>query len=265
VGVTDSEMLRRYPCDEFVVSPELRAWRGVGIDAPANVVSPWVAQVRLAPYSYDWIDNLGRRSPRVLVGFPEPQVGERFTTAGGRELGRIVSVDLGKQLTGTVLGTVMTYVPSETAASPRPQYVTCIHDGCDRITDSLRRLPLSQAEQTAAEATLHRVIADLPHGELQSSCGPPSQPISDRRESTRTGRCSSTYSPPTIDQVRRALVEAGYRDVVVRQPRADDPAPPGTVLIAVSVGPACVLAYTDGHSTPAEVRGRLPNGRCVKD
>jgi hypothetical protein len=155
--------------------------------------------------------------------------------------------------------------PSQTAASPRPQYVTCIHDGCDRITDSLRRLPLSQAEQTAAEATLHRVIADLPHGELQSSCGPPSQPISDRRESTRTGRCSSTYSPPTIDQVRRALVEAGYRDVVVRQPRADDLAPPGTVLIAVSVGPACVLAYTDGHSTPADVRGRLPNGRCLED
>jgi hypothetical protein len=158
---------------------------------------------------------------------------------------------------------------SETATSPtappRPRYVICAQDDCDRITDSLRRLPLSQAEQTAAEATLHRVTADLPHGEIQSSCGPPSQPISDRRESTRTGRCSSTYSPPTIDEVRRALIQAGYRDVVVRQARADDLAPPGTVLIAVPVGPACVLAYTDGHSTPADVRGRLPNGRCVED
>ena len=69
-----------------------------------------VAQMRLAPYSYDWIDNLCRRSPRELAGLPEPQVGERFTTAGGRELGRIVSVDRGKQLTGTIMGAFMSYV-----------------------------------------------------------------------------------------------------------------------------------------------------------
>jgi hypothetical protein len=37
-------------------------------------------------------------------------VGDRFTTAGGRELGRIVSVDPGKQLTGTIMGAYMSYV-----------------------------------------------------------------------------------------------------------------------------------------------------------
>jgi hypothetical protein len=37
-------------------------------------------------------------------------VGERFTTAGGRELGRIVSVEPGKQLTGTIMGAFMSYV-----------------------------------------------------------------------------------------------------------------------------------------------------------
>jgi hypothetical protein len=109
-GVTDSEISRRYPCDEFVVSPALQAWRGVHVEVPAEAVWPWVAQVRLAPYSYDWIDNLGRRSPRELVGLPEPHVGERFTTAGGREVGRIVSVDPGKQLTGTIMGAFMSYV-----------------------------------------------------------------------------------------------------------------------------------------------------------
>ncbi|WP_406036388.1 polyketide cyclase [Micromonospora sp. NBC_00898] len=109
-GVTDSEKLRCYPCDDFVASPALQAWRGVRVEASAEVVWPWVAQVRLAPYSYDWIDNLGRRSPRELVGLPEPQVGERFTTAGGRELGRIVSVDPGQQLTGTIMGAFMSYV-----------------------------------------------------------------------------------------------------------------------------------------------------------
>jgi hypothetical protein len=109
-GVTDSEVLRSYPCDDFVVSPVLQAWRGIRVDAPAAAVWPWVAQVRLAPYAYDWIDNLGRCSPRQLVGLPEPQVGEAFTTAGGRKLGRIVSVDPGKQLTGTIMGAFMSYV-----------------------------------------------------------------------------------------------------------------------------------------------------------
>jgi hypothetical protein len=101
---------RAYPCDDFVVSPTLRAWRGVRIEAPATAVWPWVAQVRLAPYSYDWIDNLGRRSPRRLVGLPEPRVGEAFTAAGGRAFGRIVSVDPGRQLTGAIMGGFMSYV-----------------------------------------------------------------------------------------------------------------------------------------------------------
>jgi hypothetical protein len=109
-GVTDSEISRRYPCDDFVVSPALQAWRGVRVEAPAEVVWPWVAQVRIAPYAYDWIDNLGRRSPQELAGLPEPHVGESFTTAGGRKRGRIVSVDPGKQLTGTIMGAFMSYV-----------------------------------------------------------------------------------------------------------------------------------------------------------
>jgi hypothetical protein len=109
-GVTEGEVLRPYPCDELVASPVLQAWRGVDVRAPAMAVWAWVAQVRLAPYSYDCIDNLGRRSPRVLVALPEPRPGERFTTSGGRARGRIVSVDPGRQLTGTIMGAFMSYV-----------------------------------------------------------------------------------------------------------------------------------------------------------
>jgi hypothetical protein len=69
-GVSDDETLRSYPCDDFVASPVLQAWRGVHVKAPAEAVWPWVAQVRLAPYSYDWIDNLGRRSPQSWQAFP---------------------------------------------------------------------------------------------------------------------------------------------------------------------------------------------------
>jgi hypothetical protein len=109
-GVSRSETSRAYPCDDFVAAPTLQAWRGVYVEAPAEVVWPWVAQVRIAPYSYDWIDNLGHRSPRELAGLPEPQVGDRFSTAAGRPVGRIVSVDHGQQLTGKMGGTFMSYV-----------------------------------------------------------------------------------------------------------------------------------------------------------
>ncbi|WP_433360463.1 polyketide cyclase [Actinoplanes sp. CA-142083] len=118
-GVRDSEISRQYACDSFVESPSLVAWRGVHVDAPPPVVWPWVAQVRLAPYSYDWIDNLGRRSPREPAGLPEPVVGEPFTTVGGRRRGRIVAVDPGEQLTATIMGAYLSYalVPEGSAAT----------------------------------------------------------------------------------------------------------------------------------------------------
>jgi hypothetical protein len=99
-----------YPCETFVVAPALQAWRAVHIEASAEMVWPWVAQIRLAPYSCDWIDNLGRRSPQEIAGLRNPQIGERFTYAAGRALGSIVSVDPGHQLTGQITGACMSYV-----------------------------------------------------------------------------------------------------------------------------------------------------------
>lgn len=114
-GMANSETTLRYPCDDFVSTPTLEAWRGVTVRASSEAVWPWLTQVRIAPYSYDWIDNRGRRSPRRLLGLPEPRVGDVFTTSGRRELGRIVSVDQGRQLTATILGAFMSYllVPAE--------------------------------------------------------------------------------------------------------------------------------------------------------
>ncbi len=110
-GVTQAEIMRRYPCDDLVPDPVLQAWRGVTVRATPERVWPWVGQIRLAPYSYDWIDNLGRRSPQELRGLPEPAVGESFTAAlGGRRLGRIIAVESGKHLTATIMGAVMSYL-----------------------------------------------------------------------------------------------------------------------------------------------------------
>lgn len=110
-GVTQADTARRYPCDELVPDPVLELWRGVTVHARPKDVWPWVAQIRLAPYSYDCIDNLGRRSPQALRGLPEPVVGESFTAAfGGRRFGRILAVEAREHLTATIMGAVMSYV-----------------------------------------------------------------------------------------------------------------------------------------------------------
>jgi hypothetical protein len=109
-NVTDDEVARSYPCDEIVATPTLQAWRGVTVDVPRELLWPWVAQIRLAPYSYDWIDNLGRRSPRKLMGLAEPVVGESFSTAATRPFGCILGVQPPEHLTGEIMGACMSYV-----------------------------------------------------------------------------------------------------------------------------------------------------------
>lgn len=66
-GTTPQERELVYPCDFLIARPEAALYRGVTIDAPAEIVFRWLCQMRAAPYSYDWIDNFGRRSPRELT------------------------------------------------------------------------------------------------------------------------------------------------------------------------------------------------------
>lgn len=71
------------PAAEGAAQPQGRhervARRAVLVAAEPPVVFRWLCQLRLAPYSYDWLDNRGRRSPRALVaGCEELTAGDQI-------------------------------------------------------------------------------------------------------------------------------------------------------------------------------------------
>jgi hypothetical protein len=78
-GTTAAERQLDFACDRFVTDPHDGIYRAVTVDAPAPLLFRWLCQLRAAPYSYDWLDNLGRRSPRSLTPcLDRLEVGQRF-------------------------------------------------------------------------------------------------------------------------------------------------------------------------------------------
>jgi hypothetical protein len=66
-GTEPNERKLVFPCDGLIQRSDAVLYRAVTINAPAAVLFRWLCQLRVAPYSYDWIDNLGRQSPRRLI------------------------------------------------------------------------------------------------------------------------------------------------------------------------------------------------------
>jgi len=104
-GVRPSERTASLPCDRLCPRCGVQADRAISIDAPPAIVFSWLCQSRVAPYSYDVLDNLGRRSPRARD--PELrhlEVGQRFMT-----IFALRSFADGEQITLRSRGVAVTY------------------------------------------------------------------------------------------------------------------------------------------------------------
>ncbi len=153
-GSTAEERAAAYPCDALIESPDRVLFRAVDVAAPADLVFRWLCQLRAAPYSYDWIDNLGRRSPRQLtLGLDDLEVGQRVATMfrlASFEGGRSITFDANSWLFGRV---AMTY-----AAIP-------VSADADDDADSCRLVvKLAVAWPRGVHGTVMRAV--LPAGDL---------------------------------------------------------------------------------------------------
>lgn len=66
-GTEEAERRLPLPCDRLVERADAVYFRGITVWATSERLFRWLCQMRVAPYSYDWIDNRGRRSPRTLT------------------------------------------------------------------------------------------------------------------------------------------------------------------------------------------------------
>ena len=69
-GATQAEITEPVVGDELIPDATLVATRSIDCDARPTEVYPWLAQMGFGKagwYSYDWLDNLGRKSATEIV------------------------------------------------------------------------------------------------------------------------------------------------------------------------------------------------------
>ena len=78
-GATNEEVNRSMPGDDVVKVPSFNSTRAVRIKASPKDIYPWIVQMglnRAGWYSYDWLDNLARKSAEeIFPVFQNVQVG----------------------------------------------------------------------------------------------------------------------------------------------------------------------------------------------
>jgi hypothetical protein len=139
-NTTAAEEAADYPAHRYAIPPYRAFIRAVDVAAPPAVVFRWLCQLKVAPYSYDWVDNRGRRSPQELTpGVDNLATGQRLMIA------RIVEFEPDRHITAVslpaataVFGAMsLTYQITATAGGSR--LVACLDVTARSWTGRLRR------------------------------------------------------------------------------------------------------------------------------
>jgi len=111
-GTTPAERALSLPCDRYLPDADGVYFRAVEVCAPASRLFRWLCQLRVAPYSYDWIDHLGQHSPRKLIaGLENLELGQHFL------IFQLVDFEQDRHLTGLVTSRQVKSLYGEIAGS----------------------------------------------------------------------------------------------------------------------------------------------------
>jgi hypothetical protein len=129
-GSTSRERAEPFPCDELLAEATWTMFRAVDVAAPAEIVFRWLCQLRVAPYSYDRLDNRGRQSPPTLTpGLERLQAGQPIMS-----IFRLASFEPGRSITAVSHGRVFGDVAiSYRVGEARP--------GCSRLVAKILVVP----------------------------------------------------------------------------------------------------------------------------
>jgi hypothetical protein len=90
-GATRDEVAQHMPGDEVVPAPAFNATRAVTVEARPEDIWPWIVQIgfgRAGWYSYDLLDNLGRRSAeRIVPELQHVEAGDLVPLGPGKDSG----------------------------------------------------------------------------------------------------------------------------------------------------------------------------------
>lgn len=80
-GSKPFERKNKYTCDSIITRHNGAYFRAVDIDAPSSLVFKWLCQMKVAPYSYDTLDNHGIQSPPNLTpDLAKLNIGDKMMT-----------------------------------------------------------------------------------------------------------------------------------------------------------------------------------------
>ncbi|WP_120004986.1 hypothetical protein [Nesterenkonia muleiensis] len=152
--------------------PQMRlATRSVYTSAEPEALFLWLCQLRHAPYSYDWIDNFGRRSPRQAdPGMQDLRVGQRFMTIfilTGYEPGKSLTLRMSPGWPTRAFGTItVKYQISQAAESWSQLSVALWMPPIGRRMGRFRRYLLAWGDVVMMRKQL-RVLSELAEQEAR--------------------------------------------------------------------------------------------------